>query len=240
MKNKTIAIVQSNYIPWRGYFDIIRHSDEFIIGDNVQYTKQDWRNRNRIKTSSGVVWLTIAVAAKGRISTSQRIDETRVADPGWCAEHLRLLTQAYRKAPHFEEVAAWLFPLFREIANEPLLTVVNVHLLRGIAARLGIATPILRPANIEGLDQTVGGRTEGIVAMCKATGATRYLSGLAAKSYLDERMLQEIGVTVEWIDYSGYPEYPQLWGEFDPQVSIIDPLFNTGSDAARFLDRRPG
>jgi len=233
---KTMSIIQSNYIPWRGYFDILRKSDEFVIGDNVQYTKQDWRNRNRIKTPNGVVWLTIPVHSASRISASRRIDGIRIADAGWCDTHLQILARSYHKARFFDQVASWLFPLFREVAKEPLLTAINEHLLRGIALRLGIKTRFLRTSD---LDDGVDGmeRSERILALCKAAGATRYLSGPSARSYLNEAMLKENGICVEWMDYSGYTEYPQLWGGFEPNVSIVDLLFNTGSRAAAQIGR---
>ena len=233
---KTISIIQSNYIPWRGYFDILRKSDEFVIGDNVQYTKQDWRNRNRIKTPYGVVWLTIPVHSASRIRASKRIDEICIADAGWCDAHLQVLARSYHRAPFFNEVASWLFPLFREVAQEPLLTAVNEHLLRGIALHLGIKTRFLRPSDLhDGVDRME--RSDRILALCKAAGATRYLSGPAARGYLNEEMLKENGICVEWMDYSDYPEYPQLWSGFEPNVSIVDLLFNTGSRAAAHIGR---
>lgn len=233
---QTISIVQSNYIPWRGYFDLIRGSDEFVIGDNVQYTKQDWRNRNRIKTPNGVAWLTIPVRSANRVSARLRIDEVLIADPRWCDVHLNALWQSYRKAPFFDEVAAWLFPLFEEVAHELLLTAVNEHLLRGIACRLGIRTRFRRVAELhDGVDGM--GRSERIIALCKAAGATRYLTGPAAATYLDVGAFRANGICVEWMDYTGYPEYPQLWGAYQPNLSIVDLLFNTGSCAAAYLDR---
>ena len=103
---KTICINQSNYIPWRGYFDLIRKSDEFLIADSVQYTHKDWRNRNQIKTQSGLIWLTVPVGNSGRLSTCQRIEETRIADPRWAVKHLASFRHAYRKAAFFAEVCA--------------------------------------------------------------------------------------------------------------------------------------
>src|ERR1700730_393932 len=102
----TVVITQSNYLPWRGYFDLLRSADEVILLDSVQYTRRDWRNRNRIKTSSGPVWLTIPVEVKGRYH--QPIDEVRVSDPTWSDRHRRAIDMAYRRAPHYAEVAGWL------------------------------------------------------------------------------------------------------------------------------------
>jgi hypothetical protein len=219
-----------------GYFDLIRRCDEFVIGDNVQYTKQDWRNRNRIKTAAGVVWLTVPVHAAGRVSGQKRIDAVRTADSGWCDEHVRALRRAYERAPFFAETAAWLFPLLEEAAREPLLTAVNERLLRGIALRLGIATRFLRATDLDG-DLDGMERNERIIRLCKAAGADRYLTGPAAREYLDEATFAANGIGVAWMDYAGYAEYPQLWGAFEPNVSIVDLLFNTGPCAAALIGR---
>jgi hypothetical protein len=236
---KTICINQSNYIPWRGYFDLIRKSDEFIIGDSVQYTNKDWRNRNQIKTPSGLKWLTIPVAHSGRLFTFQRIERTWIADPRWAAKHLAFFHHVYHKAPCFTEVMDWLGPLYRELAGEGMLSIVNEHLLRKLADYLGLRTPIRRTSHYfpaEALDDL--DRTERIVLLCQSAGAERYLTGPAAKNYLDEASMKRAGIEVEWMDYGGYRPYPQLWGAFEPMVSIIDLIFNTGSDALRYVGRQ--
>jgi hypothetical protein len=127
---KTVVITQSNYIPWRGYFDMLRSADEIVLLDSVQYTKRDWRNRNQIKTGKGPLWLTIPVEVKGRYF--QAIDETRIADSEWATKHIRAIEGAYAGAVHFKEIAPWLFRLVREAAAEPLLSSVNTHLLQAI------------------------------------------------------------------------------------------------------------
>ncbi|HXS75082.1 MAG TPA: WbqC family protein [Terracidiphilus sp.] len=236
---KTICINQSNYIPWRGYFDLIRKSDEFLIADSVQYTHKDWRNRNQIKTQSGLIWLTVPVRSSGRLSTCQRIEETRIADPRWAVKHLASFRHAYRKAAFFAEVLDWLEPLYGELAAESLLTVVNERLLRRFADYLRIGTVISRTSNYipaEALDHL--DRTERIILLCKAAGATRYLTAPAARTYLDEEAMASAGIEVEWMDYAGYRPYSQLWGEFEPKVSTVDLLFNMGTEAARYVGRQ--
>jgi hypothetical protein len=238
---KTICINQSNYIPWRGYFDLIRKSDEFVIFDNVQYTHRDWRNRNQIKTRSGLLWLTVPVAHSGHRLTSQRIERTCITDPRWAVKHLATFRHAYRGASCFVEVMNWLEPLYHEVSGEAMLSVVNERLLRRLADYLGISTPIRRTSHyfsaeaLDGLD-----RTERLIVLCKAAGARRYLTGPAAKSYLDEGAMAGAGIEVEWMDYGDYQAYPQLWGAFEARVSIIDLIFNTGSDAVRYLGRQSG
>src|SRR5215467_2836982 len=139
---KTVVITQSNYIPWRGYFAMLAKADEVILLESVQYTKRDWRNRNTIKTPSGLHWLTIPVDVKGKYL--QAIDETKIADGAWAEHHIRSIEVNYRRAPEFEPVAPWLFDLLRKAGTFPLLTQVNALLLSEIARRLGVATEIRR------------------------------------------------------------------------------------------------
>jgi hypothetical protein len=233
---KTAVITQSNYIPWRGYFDMLRSADEIVLLDSVQYTKRDWRNRNQIKTTSGPVWLTIPVEVKGRYF--QAIDETKIADREWAAKHIRAIEGAYAGAAHFKEVSPWLFGLMQEAAVEPLLSTVNTKLVRAICERLNICRPmracndIIDRATLRDMQPTAR-----LVAITKALGCDRYISGPAAKAYMEIDQFTSEGIEVSWMDYRGYPEYPQRWGEFEPRVSIVDLLMNTGTEAPRYLDR---
>jgi WbqC-like protein len=219
------AIVQSNYIPWKGYFDVINEVDEFVFLDEVQYTRRDWRNRNRVKVNGTVQWLTIPVEVKGRYH--QRIDETRIADGSWAESHLSTLVHAYRRAPHFDETAALLEPLYRRHADTELLTDVNTSFVAAICAQLGIGTRLSRSTEYPTADEP----SQRLLDLCRALGADEYLSGPAARDYLDVDLFATAGVRVLWADYSGYPEYPQLGGEFEHGVSIVDLLFNTGPAA---------
>lgn len=233
---KTIVITQSNYIPWRGYFDMLRSADEVILLDSVQFTRRDWRNRNQIKTPQGTAWLTIPVEVKGRYA--QPIDETRIADGGWADAHLRTIELNYARAAHFGATAAWFSDLLRNAAAEPLLTKVNERLLRELFQRLGIGVPILRCTDV--LDKAAlaaMNSTERLVALARERGASHYITGPAARAYLDLGQFSAAGIEIEWMAYEGYPEYPQLWGAFEPRVSIVDLLFNTGADAPKYLTR---
>lgn len=236
LRNRTIAIVQSNYLPWRGYFDLIRTVDEFILFDSVQYTRRDWRNRNIIKTPRGPQWITIPVEVKGKFL--QAIDETRIADTKWAERHIHMIENNYRRAGAFEQTAPWLFAALRESAGERLLTRVNERLLTAICARLGIATPMRRctdlidPSEMAEMEPSVR-----LLALCRAAGAQRYLSGPTARSYLDESLFGASGIQLAWMDYTEYPEYPQLWGSFEPRVSIVDLMLNVGDQASNFLER---
>lgn len=228
---KAVAIVQSNYIPWKGYFDLIGAVDEFILYDDMQFTRRDWRNRNRIKTAAGLQWLTIPVQVKGRYH--QTIRETLVSDPDWPAQHWRTLELTYARAPHFDQVAEWLHPLYRA-AVQPGLSDINRHFLQAICQRLGIPT-VLSDSSRYRLD---GEKSERLAAICEQAGATTYVSGPAARDYLDEGVFAARGIVVRWFDYSGYPEYPQMWGAFEHGVSVLDLLFNTGTAAPDYLKVR--
>jgi hypothetical protein len=146
----------------------------------------------------------VPVEHAGHLLTSQRIDKTRIVDRRWAVKHLKTLHHSYRRAPHFAEVFEWPEPLYSELADEVMLSVVNERLLGIIAQYLGIKTPFKRISDYfpnEALDNL--DRTERIIRLCKAAGATRYLSGPAAKVYLDELAITRAGVEVEWMDYSG-------------------------------------
>ena len=226
---KRIAAIQSSYIPWRGYFDIIGLVDEFILLDEVQYTKRDWRNRNRAKTAQGPLWLTIPVQVKGRYH--QRIDEVRVADREWAERHWQTLRQSYAAADRFDAVAEQLAALYEQAADVERLSDVNRMFLEGICPMLGIDTKLSWSTNYE----SEGAMTDRLASLCEQAGADEYVSGPSAKAYLDEDVLASRGIAVRWMDYEGYPEYPQVHPPFEPAVSRVDLLFSTGFEAARYM-----
>jgi WbqC-like protein family len=225
---KRVAIVQSCYIPWKGYFDLVNLVDEFIIYDDRQYTRRDWRNRNRIKTPQGSTWLTIPVEVKGRYD--QRIDETRISDPDWADRHWKTLTHTYSSAPFFDDLRDRVESLYAR-AEDAHLSRVNRLFLDELCGMLGIGTPLSWSTDYE----AEGAKTERLVSLCRAAGATTYLSGPSAREYMDEGLFAEAGIELEYMDYSGYPEYPQLHPPFDHAVTVLDLLFNTGPDAPSFM-----
>jgi WbqC-like protein family len=222
---KKVAILQSNYIPWKGYFDMIAAVDEFILFDDMQYTKNDWRNRNRIKTPQGVQWLTVPVGH----GIGRRIRDVTLTG-GWQAIHWKTLFSNYRRAPCFDEIASWLQPMYLD-AKYGYLSELNQCLIRAINAYLGVRTVISSSRDYE----LTGERSERVARLCKQAGGTEYITGPAAKSYLDERPFFEMGIRLSWFDYSGYPEYPQQWGPFEHEVSILDLLFNCGGNSPSFM-----
>lgn len=225
---KKIAIVQSNYIPWKGYFDMIASVDEFILYDDMQYTRRDWRNRNQIKTPQGSQWLTVPVKVKGKYY--QSIRETEIQGGDWAESHWKALVQNYRRAPCFEEVAAILEPLYRQYEHTHL-SPLNRLFIEAVCNYLGITTKISDSWDY----QMVDGKTERLADLCAQAGGTEYISGPAAKDYIDEPVFAERGIKLTWFDYAGYQEYPQLWGPFVHGVSIVDLLFNVGKLAPNYM-----
>lgn len=225
---KVIAILQSNYIPWKGYFDLINSVDEFVLYDDMQYTRRDWRNRNKIKTPSGTQWLTIPVQVKGKYS--QRINETHISDSAWAGQHWKSILTNYQRASYFQHYHD-LFEALYMSASQTLLSQINEHFLRAICEVLGIKTRISWSSEYEIID----GKTERLVSICQQSGATHYMSGPAAKSYIDAAQFQAAGISLSFMDYDGYPEYPQLFPPFDHAVSILDLIFNVGTDAPNYM-----
>lgn len=225
---KKVAILQSNYIPWKGYFDMIASVDEFILYDDMQYTRRDWRNRNQIKTPNGVKWLTVPVNVKGKYY--QKIRETEVADSGWALEHWRIIVQNYRQSPHFGEISAWLEGIYLATPYTHL-SQLNRRFIEAICHYLGIGTIISNSWDYTLQD----GKTERLADLCVQAGGAEYVSGPAAKDYIDEQVFADRGVELTWFNYSGYPEYSQLWGGFTHGVTILDVLFNCGKDTALYM-----
>ncbi|MEM7286885.1 MAG: WbqC family protein [Actinomycetota bacterium] len=216
-----VFITQSNYIPWRGYFHAIDRADVLVLYDHAQYTKRDWRNRNRIKTATGTRWLTIPVKVKNL--SEQAIEDTRVVDGTWARGHLESIRQAYRAAPHYRDVLPVLEETYALAAGHTHLSAINAEFLDGLCRWLAIDTPMRWSREFD----LRAGRTERLLGICLDLGATTYLSGPAARNYLDISVFERAGVEVEFLDYS-YEPYPQLHGAFEPSVSIVDTMMQLG------------
>lgn len=225
---KKVAIVQSNYIPWRGYFDLINSVDEFILYDNMQYTRRDWRNRNIIKSQAGPLWLTIPVEVKGKYF--QEIKDTVISDPAWNRKHWKTIVHCYSQARHFSLYREMFEDLYLN-TTETYLSRINYKFLKMICGVLGIKTNLTWSMDYH----LPEGKTERLVDLCKQVGASAYLSGPAAKNYLDEALFQQEAIELRYMDYSAYSEYRQLYPPFEPAVSIIDLIFNEGPNATKYL-----
>jgi len=223
IEHKKIAIVQSNYIPWKGYFDLIAAADEFILYDVVQYTKNDWRNRNKIKTPGGLLWLTIPVHHSGCFG--QRICDTEISDTKWSTKHWKSIKTNYAKAAFFAESGAFLEDLYIKAATMNHLSQINTLFIVNICLLLGIQTKIS-----SAMDYVLSGdKNEALISLLKQCEGNEYLSGPAAKGYLDEKLFMDNGISVQWMDYRDYPEYQQMHPPFEHGVSIIDMLLNLGA-----------
>lgn len=224
------VILQPSYIPWRGYFHQIQKADVFVFYDCVQYDKHGWRNRNLIKTKNAGQWLTIPVAAKGCISDGTPICEIKISShESWRKKHLKSLRQSYSQAPYLEHYSALLEEIYSR--DDKLLADFTCATTKMISGALGITkTTFIRSSEL-GLSGT---KTDRILNVLKRIGATHYISGPSARDYLDIPALNEVGISVEFMDYN-YPPYPQIHGSFDPHVSIVDLLLNVGNDAPSFI-----
>ena len=224
-----VGIIQSNYLPWRGYLDLIDDCDLFIFHDDLQYTKGDWRNRNRIKTAAGTKWLTVPVHYR---HTAQLICETAIDhSQKWAESHINQVKQHYGAAPYFHEYGPQLFDLLKREAAT--ISELNVALLQWLMAQLGISTELRFSSEFA----PRGTKTARLVGILSCAGASCYLSGPTAKSYLDVELLYRHGIGVEYKTYD-YAEYPQLRGAFVGDVSVIDLLFNAGPRARDYLKSR--
>ena len=223
-----IGTIQSNFLPWRGYFDFIREVDLFIIHDDIQYTKGDWRNRNKIKTPRGAEWITVPVHYR---QSSQLIEETAIDNSKpWARSMLNRVRDSYRNAPCFK-------PYYSELSDmllEPAGTIsdLNLRLIQWVCSHLEIKTPITFSRQYH----PQGAKTERLIGILKQVGATTYLSGPSAQAYLEPERFEQAGIRLEYKVYD-YPEYEQLYPPFEPAVSVIDLLFMVGRDAKAYLDR---
>jgi len=226
--NKKVAILQSNYIPWKGYFDMIAAVDEFILYDDMQYTRRDWRNRNQIKTPQGLKWLSVPVKVKGKYH--QKINETEIEGNKWMTSHWNQIKQNYRCSPYFDEISSWLEPLYTATPYL-LLSPMNRHFIEAICDYLGIKTIIRDSSNYT----LIEGKTARLADLCAQAGGTEYISGPAAKNYIEETEFSKRNIRLSWFDYAHYPEYPQAWGEFKHGVTILDLLFICGPKSHDYM-----
>lgn len=222
----TVGIIQPNFVPWRGYFDFIRSVDIFVFLDDVQYTRQDWRNRNRIRTRNGASrWLTVPV----RASLKDLIRNVEVdVSSDWQAGHFRILNENYRTAPFLDDTLALLEEAY---ARHRLLADLDIDLCRRIMSRLGISTPTVRSSDLG----TGGVKDQKLIEITRRLGGTRYLSGPAAKAYIRPELWDAAGIELAYKVYPDYPVYEQISEPFDPHVSIIDLMIMRGDGAAALL-----
>lgn len=221
-----IGVIQSTYIPWRGYFDFIASVDVFVFHDDLQYTKSDWRNRNRIKTSKGAEWLTVPVHYR---NVAQLICETLIDNSTlWGTKHLNKWKAEYRAAAHLDDVLELLAGI--EDCQEQTISELNLKLIRRICEYLNICTPMLLSSELT----LTGTKTDRLIDLLQKLDATTYLSGPSADGYLDKDAFRRHGISLEYKSYDYLP-YPQLWGEFEGAVTVLDLIANCGPDSVDYL-----
>ncbi|BCJ87825.1 WbqC family protein [Effusibacillus dendaii] len=224
---KTVAVLQSNYIPWKGYFDIIHDVDEFVFYDDVQFTKNDWRNRNKIKTPKGTKWLTIPVGA----SLNRLIFEVDLPNKKWASDHYKTLEQFYSKAPFYRKYKDFLGFVYLE-SEWTTLSELNQYLIKTVSTDfLGITVVFKDSREL----QTEGKKLDRLLDLLGKTNADIYISGPNAAAYIDQDKFAQSNIQLVYKDYSGYPEYEQFFPPFDHYVSIFDLLFHTGPDAPYYI-----
>jgi len=227
-----IAVLQPSYMPWLGYLDQIARCDTFVFYDDVQYDKNGWRNRNRIRVASeaGWAWLTVPIHLEGSLPSLLEV----VADPRvpWRRKHLAKIQGAYARAKHYELLGEFFAEFFA--GDEPRLVEIAIQSVQAFMKAFNITTPLNRSSALD-----IGGtRNERLINICRHFGATHYLSGDAARSYLDVALFEQNGIEVEWQSYD-HPTYAQLHEPFVSHLSSLDALLCAGLGAKRFLGLEP-
>jgi hypothetical protein len=221
-----VGIIQSNYIPWKGYFDFIDDVDLFVLFDDVQYTNRDWRNRNKIKTREGMSWLTVPVKNRHAVQTIQET-EIDYSEP-WQENHLNKIKENYLKAPHYGTFIQNFFDLISKKYGS--ISELNISLIKWLMKELNINTPLIMSSELN----PVGNKTDRLIDILKKVNANMYLSGPAASGYLEVEKFKKEGIGLEYKSYS-YTEYGQLFGVFEHGVTILDLIFNCGSDVRMYF-----
>jgi hypothetical protein len=226
-----VVILQPSYIPWRGYFDQIRRADLFIFYDDVQYDKHGWRNRNQIKTHQGKQWLTIPVHTRG-VTNGTLIKDVRIDwSKPWTKNHLKSLSFAYNKTPYFKEHISLLESFYER--RDEFLADFTIETSIRLARELGFtSTRFMRSSEMSDIQ---GQKTDRVIHILKRVGATHYLCGPSASSYMEPGKFDAARITFEYMEYR-YPEYPQLYPPYDPYVSILDLLFMIGKDSCSYFE----
>lgn len=232
-----IGALQTAYLPWLGFFDQIYRCDLFVIYDDLQYTKKDWRNRNRIKTSQGAIWLTVPVTGKG--ADKKRICDMEIApEANWARQHWQALNMNYANTPFFSRYKDFFQHLYK--SEWKYLVQLNREIIDYLLVQLGIETPVVYSSDL-GLEEAYVSLccgktdpTERILFLCRHLGADHFLEGAAGKTYCNEPLLKDNGIFLEYHEYV-HPRYPQRFGPFAPYLSIVDLLFNHGHESLAIL-----
>lgn len=225
-----VTILQPTYLPWMGYFEMINSADVYIVFDHVQFERKSWQQRNRIKASNDVVWLSVPVE---KASRDTRICDIKIsyANGNPLEKHWKTISLAYKRAPYFNKYESFFEAIYHK--KYVLLRDLNVDIIRGICNILGIKTKITFSSGLDLNDQDMG-KTEKIISLCKKVGVTHLYDAKGTQDFIDTSSFQKQDVKVTFQDFQ-HPEYSQLWGKFVPYLSIIDLLFNEGDKALSII-----
>jgi hypothetical protein len=216
-----ISVHQPHYLPWIGYFDKIKHSDCFVFLDNVQYKKREFQNRNKIRTGTGWIWLTVPVITKDNFL--QKISDVKINnETDWAREHWKSFEHNYAKAPFFDQ---WRerFGSLHALSWDKLIDI-NITIIKIVLEAYGITTPIVMESSLSITTTS----TQRIVGICKNLGGDTYLSGSGGKDYMDESLFTDAGIKLEYQKFD-HPVYRQVFDGFEPYMCILDHLFNCGA-----------
>lgn len=214
-----IGISQSNYIPWKGYFDFINDCDIFVFLDDVQYTKRDWRNRNLIKTNDGLKFLTIPVGN----NTNRKIYEVQPINNNWKKYHQKSIQRSYGGSRYFKEFEFLIDEIYKKNKCNSL-SELNQRTISLICEVLKIKTILIDSRDIKKSSD----KNQRLIDIIKYFNCKNYISGPTAKNYLDKNLFESNGINISWKEYSNYPEYKQRFDGFFHNVTILDLIFNTG------------
>ncbi len=226
---RRVVVLQSSYLPWKGFFDLLHDADLFVFYDDVQFSKNSWRNRNRIKTPRGLEWLSIPVGPReSRLICEVPLPE----DPAWAARHWQAIQRHYGDAPCFSFCRPLLEETYRDASSFGTLSALNRHLIERIAVDLlGLPTAFADSRDF----QLAGRKQERLLDLLRQVDAATYVSGPSARAYIEPERFAAAGIELVWKDYSGYPEHPQLHPPFRHEVSIVDLLCHVGPAAPWYV-----
>lgn len=222
-----VVVLQPSYLPWLGYFDQIAKADVFVFYDDVQYDKNGWRNRNKIKTPQGEMWLSVPVRLKNHLELPiNKIEIDNLSN--WRKKHLTALEINYSRAAYFKDYEGF----FKEVYGRqwPFLADLDIHIVKELSTMLGVKTKFYRSSELG----ITGDKTGRLINICKHFSADSYLTGDSAKDYLDEGLFSSNSIKLEYHGYR-HPVYRQLYGDFMPSLSIVDLLFNCGKETLKVL-----
>ena len=234
MMGKTIGILQPGYLPWLGFFEQVYRSDVFVIYDDVQYDKEGWRNRNRIKTANGIQWLTVPVHVK--LSEMPLIKDVRIDNKeNWRKKHLKSIMMSYSRSPFLGNYLSFFEDVY--VKHWEFLIDIDMHIILKILEWLGMGEKKIVLSSSLGIKKETNNKMDRLIFICKLFDGDTFYEGAAGRNYIDTNYFAQKGIKVEFQDYK-HPVYKQLYGDFVPYLAIIDLLFNHGSDSLDILTHK--